>query len=72
MAHIPRFFFPFCKKRPPSQLCHPDQMESGKEDSANNYARGHYNIGKELIDIVLERIRKQVRETGTRQVWPGI
>lgn len=44
---------------PYSQLFHPDQIVSGKEDAANNYARGHYTIGKELIDVVLERIRKQ-------------
>jgi len=31
---------------------------SGKEDAANNYARGHYTIGKEVIDLVLDRIRK--------------
>lgn len=33
-------------------------MISGKEDAANNYARGHYTIGKEIIDTVLDRIRK--------------
>ncbi|VDO18788.1 unnamed protein product [Heligmosomoides polygyrus] len=44
---------------PFSGLFHPDQIISGKEDAANNYARGHYTIGKELIDTVLERIRKQ-------------
>ncbi|VDO65737.1 unnamed protein product, partial [Haemonchus placei] len=42
-----------------SGLFHPDQIISGKEDAANNYARGHYTLGKELIDTVLERIRKQ-------------
>jgi tubulin alpha len=40
-------------------LFHPEQLISGKEDAANNYARGHYTIGKEHIDRVLERIRKQ-------------
>ncbi|ULT80025.1 hypothetical protein L3Y34_010545 [Caenorhabditis briggsae] len=40
-------------------LFHPDQIINGKEDAANNYARGHYTIGKELIDVVLDRIRKQ-------------
>ncbi|KAI3381983.1 hypothetical protein SNEBB_008054 [Seison nebaliae] len=40
------------------QLFHPDQMITGKEDAANNYARGHYTIGKEIIDLVLDRIRK--------------
>ncbi|KFV40588.1 Tubulin alpha-1A chain, partial [Tyto alba] len=39
-------------------LFHPEQLISGKEDAANNYARGHYTIGKEIIDTVLSRIRK--------------
>uniref|UniRef100_A0A8C6XKP0 Tubulin alpha chain n=1 Tax=Naja naja TaxID=35670 RepID=A0A8C6XKP0_NAJNA len=39
-------------------LFHPEQLISGKEDAANNYARGHYTIGKEIIDTVLGRIRK--------------
>ena len=29
-----------------------------KEDAANNYARGHYTIGKEIVDLCLDRIRK--------------
>uniref|UniRef100_A0A8C9KA25 Uncharacterized protein n=1 Tax=Panthera tigris altaica TaxID=74533 RepID=A0A8C9KA25_PANTA len=40
------------------QLFHPEQLITGKEDAANNYARGHYTIGKEIIDLVLDRIRK--------------
>src|SRR4051812_29116494 len=40
------------------QLFHPEQLITGKEDAANNYARGHYTIGKELVDVVLDRIRK--------------
>ena len=40
------------------QLYHPEQLISGKEDAANNYARGHYTIGKEIVDLVLDRIRK--------------
>ena len=28
------------------QLFHPEQLINGKEDAANNYARGHYTIGK--------------------------
>ncbi|CAG03982.1 unnamed protein product, partial [Tetraodon nigroviridis] len=42
------------------QLFHPEQLITGKEDAANNYARGHYTVGKELIDVVLDRIRKLV------------
>ncbi|XP_022355332.1 putative tubulin-like protein alpha-4B [Enhydra lutris kenyoni] len=40
------------------QLFHPEQLITGKEDAANNYACGHYTIGKEIIDLVLDRIRK--------------
>ena len=40
------------------QLFHPEQMITGKEDAANNYARGHYTIGKELIDLTLDRVRR--------------
>ena len=41
-------------------LFHPEQMISGKEDAANNYARGFYTVGKEVIEQVMERIRKLV------------
>jgi tubulin alpha len=68
------------------QLFHPEQLISGKEDAANNFARGHYtsndfslnlslytflslfrinclhvsfvSVGKEIVDICLDRIRK--------------
>jgi len=40
------------------KLYHPDQLISGKEDAANNYARGHFTVGKELLDTSLNRIRK--------------
>ena len=40
------------------QLFHPEQIITGKEDAANNYARGHYTIGKEIVDLVLDRVRK--------------
>merc|ERR1712096_171613 len=33
------------------QLFHPEQLISGKEDAANNFARGHYTIGKEIVDL---------------------
>jgi len=39
-------------------LFHPETLVNGMEDAANNYARGHYTVGKELIDTVLDRIRR--------------
>ncbi len=35
-------------------------MITGNEDAANNYARGHYTIGKEMLDVTMNRIRRMV------------
>ncbi|XP_070247469.1 tubulin alpha chain-like 3 isoform X2 [Myotis yumanensis] len=48
-------------------LFHPEQLVSGKEDAANNYARGHYSLGSEIIDLVLERIRKLAKQCSALQ-----
>jgi len=40
------------------RLFHPEALISGKEDAANNYARGHYTIGRGIIELVLDRVRK--------------
>ena len=44
-------------------LYHPEQMIAGKEDAANNYARGHYTVGKEIIDLVLDKYESSVTTT---------
>jgi tubulin alpha len=31
---------------------------TGKEDAANNYARGHYTIGKEIVDTAVDKVRR--------------
>uniref|UniRef100_A0A3Q2U7S4 Tubulin/FtsZ GTPase domain-containing protein n=1 Tax=Gallus gallus TaxID=9031 RepID=A0A3Q2U7S4_CHICK len=49
------------------QLFHPEQLIIGKEDAANNYARGYDTIGKEIVDLVLDCIRKLVRIHATDQ-----
>lgn len=62
--HVPRAIFvdleptvvDEVRQGPYGKMFHPEQMISGKEDAANNYARGHYTIGKELIDGVLDRV----------------
>ncbi|KAI6207507.1 Tubulin alpha chain [Aphelenchoides besseyi] len=40
------------------RLFHPSQLITGKEDAANNYARGHYTVGREIIDVTMDRIRQ--------------
>ncbi|AOA64856.1 Tubulin alpha-3 chain [Komagataella phaffii CBS 7435] len=39
-------------------LFYQEQLITGKEDAANNYARGHYTVGRELLEPVMERLRK--------------
>merc|ERR1719510_2477949 len=41
-------------------MYHPEFLVNGKEDAANNFARGHYTVGKEQMDVVNDRIRKLV------------
>ncbi|KAK9454062.1 tubulin alpha chain [Dipodascopsis uninucleata] len=43
---------------PYRSLFHPEQLISGTEDAASNYARGRFTIGREMIDNVVERIRR--------------
>ena len=35
---------------------------TGKEDAANNYARGHYTIGKEIIEPTMDKLRKMANQ----------
>jgi tubulin alpha len=43
-------------------------MITGKEDAANNYARGHYTVGKEMVEICLDRIRRLAEQCTGLQV----
>jgi tubulin alpha len=40
------------------ELFEPEQLISGKEDTANIYACGYYTIGRNIVDLCLDRIRK--------------
>jgi len=48
------------KKGPQGTMFHHDFLINGKEDAANNFARGHYTVGKELMDQVNDRVRRLV------------
>lgn len=54
------------------QLFHPELLISGKEDAANNYARGHYTVGKEMIDTVMDKIRRVTGELRWRDEDDGL
>lgn len=48
---------------PDRSLYHPDQLISGKEDAANNYARGYYTEGRPYVGKVLEGVRLFAEES---------
>eukprot|EP00486_Rosalina_sp_Unknown_P008139 CAMPEP_0201591484 /NCGR_PEP_ID=MMETSP0190_2-20130828/189653_1 /ASSEMBLY_ACC=CAM_ASM_000263 /TAXON_ID=37353 /ORGANISM="Rosalina sp." /LENGTH=353 /DNA_ID=CAMNT_0048049845 /DNA_START=107 /DNA_END=1164 /DNA_ORIENTATION=- len=48
-------------------MYHPEFMISGKEDAANNFARGHYTVGKEKIEKFNDRLRKLVDQCNNVQ-----
>merc|ERR1719234_537 len=52
---------------PYRQLFHPESMITGKEDAANNFARGHYTIGKEVLDRCVDKIRKEAENASSPQ-----
>lgn len=50
-----------------TRLFHPNFLLCGKEDAANNFARGYYTKGKEILDMVNDRLRKLVDNTESVQ-----
>ncbi|KOB65020.1 hypothetical protein OBRU01_18660 [Operophtera brumata] len=49
------------------QLFHPTSLLTGKEDAASNFARGYFGIGREMIDVALNRIRIVAEECNCLQ-----
>ena len=45
------------------QLFHPEQLISGKEDAANNFARGHYSSSVAGYVLTKKYIAKKNRKT---------
>ena len=41
------------------KLYNPDNFIYGQNGAGNNWAKGHYTEGAELVDSVIERVRKE-------------
>ena len=50
-------------------LFSPNYLVNGREDAANNYARGRYTIGKEVEDLVNEAVRKNAETCNNIQAF---
>ena len=48
-------------------LFHPENLITGNEDAANNFARGHFTVGKEMIEKVTDKIMKLAEQCHSLQ-----
>ncbi|KAK6635181.1 hypothetical protein RUM44_000432 [Polyplax serrata] len=48
-------------------LYHPDQLISGREDACSNFARGHDTVGKEILPISFDSLKKVVENCDSLQ-----
>ena len=53
---------------PFGQLFRPDNFVFGQSGAGNNWAKGHYTEGAELIDMVLDITRKEAESCDCLQV----
>ena len=48
---------------PYGQIFRPDNFVYGQTGAGNNWAKGHYTEGAELIDAVMDQVRKEAEAT---------
>ncbi|XP_010450214.1 PREDICTED: tubulin beta-4B chain-like isoform X2 [Camelina sativa] len=53
---------------PFGQIFRPDNFVFGQSGAGNNWAKGHYTEGAELIDSVLDVVRKEAENSDCLQV----
>jgi tubulin beta len=51
--------FPFLIRYRFGQIFRPDNFVFGQSGAGNNWAKGHYTEGAELVDSVLDVVRKE-------------
>lgn len=60
LLHLVHYFYLWTDtiKNNYKDLFHPEQLICGKEDAANNFARGRYSVGMDILETVTDKIRK--------------
>lgn len=56
------------RNSPYGKLFRPDNFVFGQSGAGNNWAKGHYTEGAELVDSVLDVVRKEVEGCDCLQV----
>ncbi|KAK3921749.1 Tubulin beta-1 chain [Frankliniella fusca] len=59
-----------CRSGPYGQLFHPDSFVFGSTGAGNNWAKGHYTEGAEIMDAVLDVVRKEAEACDLLQARP--
>jgi tubulin beta len=57
---------------PYGQIFRPDNFVFGQTGAGNNWAKGHYTEGAELIDSVLDVVRKEAESCDCLQGGRGV
>merc|ERR1712226_1560263 len=55
------------KESPIGPVFRPDNMVFGNNGAGNNWAKGHYTEGAELVESVLDRIRQEIEQCDSSQ-----
>jgi len=55
------------KESPIGPVFRPDNMVFGNNGAGNNWAKGHYTEGAELVESVLDRIRQEMEQSDSPQ-----
>jgi len=55
------------KAGPYGNLFHPDNLIYGQSGAGNNWAKGHYTEGAELVDSVMDAIRREAERSDSLQ-----
>ena len=48
-------------------LFHPEQLLTGNEDASNNFARGHFTVGRDMIEKAAEMVKKLAEQCESLQ-----
>lgn len=56
------------RSSPYGQIFRPDNFVFGQSGAGNNWAKGHYTEGAELVDSVLDVVRKEAEGCDCLQV----
>ena len=68
MLNVYKYITTKCRSGPMGKIFRPDNFVFGQSGAGNNWAKGHYTEGAELVDSVLDVARKESEACDCLQV----